>query len=211
MNTLQVKCYLFPQNVSINAKSIGSANEIRRFALNGNSNLYEQLVDKIQSAYGELLPNKSEIKTYWQDEENELVGFSTDSEMQYACDLLSAIKASKPYEGNHLNGAVFKVYVARKVNQEEKPSSEEKPLHFGVTCDGCGGRVYGNRFKCNECPDYDLCEACEEKNYILSIPRLKYQLPPEPDALMLEEIEHFMEDTTIKTVQIQLICHFNNN
>lgn len=175
MNTLQVKCYLFPQNVSINANSICSANEIRRFALNGNSNLYEQLVDKIQSAYGELLPNKSEIKTYWQDEENELVGFSTDSEMQYACDLLSAIKASKPYEGNL--GAVFKVYVSRKVNKEEKPNSEEKPLHFGVTCDGCNGKIYGNRFKCNECPDYDLCEPCEEKKLHTEHTKTKISVP----------------------------------
>jgi hypothetical protein len=34
-------------------------------------------------------------------------------------------------------------------------------LHEGVTCDGCNQHpIKGLRFKCNECPDYDLCGEC---------------------------------------------------
>jgi flagellar biosynthesis GTPase FlhF len=36
--------------------------------------------------------------------------------------------------------------------------------HMGVKCDGCG--VYpiaGDRFKCMVCPQFDLCQKCEEK------------------------------------------------
>jgi len=36
--------------------------------------------------------------------------------------------------------------------------------HEGVKCDGCG--VYpitGDRFKCMVCPQYDMCQQCEEK------------------------------------------------
>jgi len=36
--------------------------------------------------------------------------------------------------------------------------------HEGVKCDGCG--VYpitGDRFKCMVCPQYDMCQKCEEK------------------------------------------------
>ena len=33
--------------------------------------------------------------------------------------------------------------------------------HLGVTCDACEGPIYGTRFKCIVCPDYDLCYECK--------------------------------------------------
>eukprot|EP00696_Hemimastix_kukwesjijk_P004780 gnl/Hemi2/16110_TR5343_c0_g1_i1.p2 gnl/Hemi2/16110_TR5343_c0_g1~~gnl/Hemi2/16110_TR5343_c0_g1_i1.p2 ORF type:complete len:106 (+),score=19.25 gnl/Hemi2/16110_TR5343_c0_g1_i1:95-412(+) len=35
-------------------------------------------------------------------------------------------------------------------------------IHTGVMCDACGTRpIVGIRYKCNACPDFDLCAACE--------------------------------------------------
>ena len=74
---VEVKCYLFPKKSSITVDSIKNVNEIRRFTLNNAviDNLYSELLEKIKASFGDLINEKKEIRTYWQDEENELIGF----------------------------------------------------------------------------------------------------------------------------------------
>ncbi|OUM52267.1 hypothetical protein BVG19_g1440 [[Candida] boidinii] len=37
-------------------------------------------------------------------------------------------------------------------------------IHRGISCDGCNAfPIVGNRFKCSDCVDYDLCSDCESK------------------------------------------------
>lgn len=44
-------------------------------------------------------------------------------------------------------------------------SGAQTPMHVhaNVTCDGCNCAIRGYRYKCIECPDYDLCFSCEMK------------------------------------------------
>lgn len=64
------------------------------------------------------------------------------------------------------NGAlVRKFYLTLYSDYEQQgtqaTASEEGVRHDGVTCDGCEKSVYGFRYKCIQCPDYDLCKECE--------------------------------------------------
>ncbi len=46
------------------------------------------------------------------------------------------------------------------------PLPQEQVIHTNVTCDCCGAtRFWGIRYKCLTCPNYDLCERCEDSTY----------------------------------------------
>lgn len=52
----------------------------------------------------------------------------------------------------------------QEINGNIAPSTPAEPaLHAGVLCDGCECEIRGYRYKCIECPDFDLCFQCEMK------------------------------------------------
>ena len=51
-----------------------------------------------------------------------------------------------------------------KKEDNKTTKTEEKPIHEGITCDGCGvSPIVGCRYKCAVCHNFDYCENCEEK------------------------------------------------
>ncbi|XP_041357953.1 sequestosome-1-like [Gigantopelta aegis] len=115
--------------------------EIRRFTIPSDvTSSYIYIHKKISEVFPGLL--RQNFGLYWKDQEGDLVAFSSDEE------LLDAL--------GFVNDSVLRIYIKEK-------DSGPKLLHPGVVCDGCDGGVYGVRYKCFECADYDLCSDCEAK------------------------------------------------
>jgi len=59
----------------------------------------------------------------------------------------------------------IKNYYGGSNSKEEKEASEE--IHKNIICDGCEQNpLVGPRYKCKECPDYDLCSQCIGQNLV---------------------------------------------
>jgi hypothetical protein len=49
-----------------------------------------------------------------------------------------------------------------QVFPKEQPKRE---MVHGAICDACNTRIKGIRYKCVQCPDYDLCNSCKQQNF----------------------------------------------
>jgi len=164
MSQIPVKCYLLGSKKPLNKKSLDKVKEIRRFNIDA-CNAYESLVEKVLAHFKDELSSRDHFKIYWLDDEEEFIGFSSQSELQYALDLQSALQLSN---GASAQSAV-KIYVA-KVKEDKEEAGEASPsenpfdaIHPGIVCDGCENAIFGDRYKCTTCADFDLCAKCEQK------------------------------------------------
>ncbi|CAF4874604.1 unnamed protein product [Rotaria sp. Silwood1] len=140
--------------------------EIRRSSIDVSptNDVYRTLettISQLNSSYPQ-----GQFTLQYVDEDNDRITFSSDSELRSA---LTNIPL----------GGVIKIYVKPKVKTPEE-TSPNATVHPGVTCDGCQGPVVGIRYKCTECPDYDLCQACSDKN-----------LHPEHNMIKISPFQHF--------------------
>ncbi|CAF1065101.1 unnamed protein product [Adineta ricciae] len=118
--------------------------EIRRFAIDisPENNIYQELCTKIATLQPDIQLHGFTLQ--YIDDESERITFSSTEELR------SAISTNKDTNA-------LKIFVT--ANQPAATTSN-KEQHVGVDCDGCDGPIFGVRYKCVICSNYDLCENC---------------------------------------------------
>ena len=90
------------------------------------------------------------------DEEGDKVTLSSDDE------LVASLMCCQRKEDEPFRLMIKIAGGTSPINPATDPTGNQQgEVHWGVTCDGCQGQVRGFRYKCFQCPDFDLCGKCE--------------------------------------------------
>ncbi|VDK76904.1 unnamed protein product [Litomosoides sigmodontis] len=142
----------------------------RRFQLPVDADdLYKLLLMKINAVAPDFTG-----KLGWEDEEGDLIYFSTDDELRGALQTVA-------------NNQLRIQTIAERPKREEKlekdtkkENKKVKEIHPFVTCDHCDQPLYGIRYKCSVCDDFDLCEECEKDGTHPDHALIRYATPRTP-------------------------------
>jgi len=108
------------------------------------------------------------------DDEGDVVTIETEPELEEAIKLGqkigelqviikpdSAAPAPTPVEEITIECPVE--YIVQEPHEQEASSTPTVTVHSAY-CDTCRNTIVGVRYKCANCPDFDLCETCEAKH-----------------------------------------------
>jgi len=126
---------------------IGFEGDIRRITVPSTITLAE-----LKKRFITMFPNDQTDKQQEQkqlisyiDDEDDTINIFTDEELQEAFRLTI------------LTGEILRIQITNS-----NSINDESTIHAAI-CDGCESKIVGVRYKCGNCPDYDLCSNCEKK------------------------------------------------
>lgn len=106
---MDIKLYLFPQDTDVSVKNRNQSELRIIHEFETDYSTYKQFIKRLEILFEEALDPTDELKTYWLDEENELVCFSSTEELHCAFKLYDVYKkARKPQDPYFL-----KVFIKR--------------------------------------------------------------------------------------------------
>jgi hypothetical protein len=147
--------------------------EIRLLKLDQKA--FDSLNQTLPTLFKSSLP--ASFSLFFIDESNDLISIGTFEDLEFLAKnfknpLKLYIKPNDssnqvPLEKPKKDPSFEEISEEKKEYSNQKPSKEAPKgtnVFFGVQCDGCGQKpIFGVRYKCLSCENYDLCEECEAK------------------------------------------------
>jgi hypothetical protein len=98
-----------------------------------------------------MFANFEELKLQYSDDEGDRVTITSTDELEEAMRVAASTKN------------ILRLFVSENKKKEE---AKVAPVNTNVVhaayCDNCNVTIRGIRYKCGNCEDFDLCEACEK-------------------------------------------------
>lgn len=136
----------------------GDNTEARRFTVDDASVVTNFLFmkEKLYMVFPVL--RESTFRITWRDQDGDQITIAGDE------DLITALTEM----ANNMNKTLYINILEKIIQIPEEDDDEDEPQAcpmggMNIICDNCNTRITAYRYKCMECPDYDLCATCEHK------------------------------------------------
>ena len=151
--------------------------QIRRFNWTDHPT-FDELINKVSGIYPEHTDTQH-IMIKWKDDEGDWIDMTTDQEVRdaiNACEAnllrlwtsLKKFDASRRDETGGDDSCPWKQYANKGGRAYRRGSrgsgNSAKMVHWGYACDGCNSSIYGSRYHCRTCSDYDICQYCFDQS-----------------------------------------------
>ncbi|KAF5284851.1 hypothetical protein FQR65_LT13403 [Abscondita terminalis] len=126
-------------------------NEIRRISVDASvATCYLFMKEKLETVFPNL--RNAEYKITWKDIDGDEITIANDE------DFITAF--------TELTHSKVKDLTIKIIKRRAEPASHANKMNEDIPqpvicCDGCDKFVTGVRYKCLQCPDFDLCGSCE--------------------------------------------------
>ena len=151
MTTIQVKAY-FLKRRKISKEAVSEATEIRRFNVElEQNNTYNILLQQIKTFFQNIVSTKHSIKTFYLDDENEFVGFSTDSELKFALNMTKQTGLFKIYITRESIGEDLKDISTSSNDETDNHKEQQRRQHWRKWKHLSGNCAYFNNEQNNVC------------------------------------------------------------